>query len=763
MIEKFHLLRNIGQFDSVSPPENTALSPFSFIYAENGRGKTTLSTILRSLARGETALVSDRQRLGAEHPPHIVINIDGDQAVFKDGSWSQTIPDVAIFDDAFVADNVCSGIDLQTSHKQNLHELILGAKGVELSQTHQTHVARIEQHNADLREKGDAIPAKARGSLTVDQFCKLKEDSETEKNLKEAERRLAAAKSSDAIRTQTGFNAIQLPNFDEQVINDVLGQSLSNLEADAANRLKVHFKNLGDGGEAWVSDGMQRIQHSSDSESKEKCPFCEQDLTGSSILNHYRVFFSEAYADLKGRIRSTGIGVRDSHAGDVPSAFERSIRTVSEKEEFWKKFTKTPNISIDTAAISRDWKEAREAVLQQLRAKAAAPLELMSLTQETLDAISIYRTHVETIHHLSSDLQNANEQIEIVKEQASADDLSALTSDLEKLQVTKSRYESNIAPLCEAYLKEKEAKKVTEKKRNETRKKLSDYRENIFPAYEELINQYLQKFNASFRLGQVQSINNRGGSSASYCIVINNEDVHIAADSGPSFRNTLSAGDRNTLALAFFFATLENDPHLKKKIVVIDDPMTSLDEHRSLKTVQEIRSLQSRVSQMIIFSHSKPFLCNLWERADKNIRRAIRISRAANGSEFSEWDVRNDCITEHDKRHELVTRYIQASDPAIERNVAEALRPILEAFMRVAYPTNFEPGMLLGPFIGICEQRHGNDNEILSIIDTNELRALLDYANCFHHDTNSAWETETINDAELLDFADRTLHFASRR
>lgn len=118
--------------------------------------------------------------------------------------------------------------------------------------------------------------------------------------------------------------------------------------------------------------------------------------------------------------------------------------------------------------------------------------------------------------------------------------------------------------------------------------------------------------------------------------------VDITAESGPSFRNTLSAGDRNTLALAFFFASLEKDSDLAQKVVVIDNPMTSLDEHRSLKTVQEIRALQNRVAQTIILSHSKPFLCKLWEGADNNNRTAIRLSRAAIGSEFSEWDVRND-------------------------------------------------------------------------------------------------------------------------
>ena len=69
----------------------------------------------------------------------------------------------------------------------------------------------------------------------------------------------------------------------------------------------------------------------------------------------------------------------------------------------------------------------------------------------------------------------------------------------------------------------------------------------------------------------------RGGSSCSYSVLVNNVPVALTADAGePAFRNTLSAGDRNALALAFFFFTLDRDPQIAQSTVVIDDPMTSL-------------------------------------------------------------------------------------------------------------------------------------------------------------------------------------------
>jgi wobble nucleotide-excising tRNase len=198
-------------------------------------------------------------------------------------------------------------------------------------------------------------------------------------------------------------------------------------------------------------------------------------------------------------------------------------------------------------------------------------------------------------------------------------------------------------------------------------------------------------------------------------------------------------------------------------IVVFDDHFVAQNVCAGVEIGASHRqNLHELILEVIVLSHSKPFLCNLWEGASTVDRSAIRLVRAAAGSTFAAWDVRQDCITEHDRRHELVTGYLQAANPAIERQVAAALRPILEAFARVAYPTTFQPGGLLGPFIGICEQRVNTPMQILEPADIAELRALLDYANLFHHDSNPAWAAQAINDHALVNFAQRTLAFARR-
>lgn len=169
MIQYLKLLRLIGQFDAVNAGGQLPLAKLALVYAENSRGKTTLAAILRSLKTGDGSLISERHRLAAVDPPQVVLSIDGSPPyVFQSGTWSAALPDVVIFDDVFVAENICSGIEVATQHRQKLHELIVGAQGVALNSTLQGFIEKIEAHNQALRTKADAIPAARRGPLSVD-------------------------------------------------------------------------------------------------------------------------------------------------------------------------------------------------------------------------------------------------------------------------------------------------------------------------------------------------------------------------------------------------------------------------------------------------------------------------------------------------------------------------------------------------------------------------------------------------------------------
>lgn len=764
MIRRIRLLRNIGQFDSVDAAATITLGRLVLIYAENGRGKTTLAAVLRSLASGDPLPITERHRLAAAHPPHVVLDCEGGppDAMFQDGAWNRTLPHLALFDDVFVDANIHSGLAVDARHRQNLHELVLGAQGVALSRQLQELVDRIEQHNSALREKAAAILDRVREGFSVDDFCALLELPGVDAEIEATERALAAARDRDAVRTALLFETVGLPAFDADAIDRILQRDLPDLEASAEGHVRAHVATLRAGGEQWVSDGMQRLPQAN---GEGICPFCAQDLTGSPLIAHYRAYFSAAYRDLKRAITDALESVRRAHGGDVPAGFERAVRVAGERRQFWSRFCQVPEVGIDTAAVVRAWNAAREAVTAALTAKQAAPLERQALDQHARDAIAAYDSLRQRIADLSAALVAANEAIRVVQEQAAGANPSTIAGDLARLKATKARHTPENASLCAAYLAEKEAKVRTEQERAEARSALDEYRTNAFPASQTAINVYLRRFNAGFRLDSVTSTSTRGGPACTYDVIIN--DVPVSVGGGtpsqgePSFRNTLSSGDRNTLALAFFFASLDQDPNLGNAVVVIDDPISSLDDHRSLTTVQEVRRLSERAGQVIVLSHDKRFLCRIWDGADPTTRVALEIARDGTGSTLRPWDVDQDSVTEHDRRHARLREYV-ASGGGDQREVARDIRPHLEAFLRVACPEHFPPGTLLGPFLGLCRQRVGQSNEVLDAATTQELGELVEYANRFHHDTNPAWETEAINGAELRNFVQQVLAFAKR-
>ncbi len=287
MINRLQLLRNIGQFDSVNAAANTPLARLTVVYSENGRGKTTLAAVMRSLATGDPLPIAERRRLAAQNPPQVVVECSGGPtpAVFQNNAWNRTLPDLVVFDDIFIDENVHSGLAVAAHHRQNLHEWILGAQAVTLSKQLENLVRRIETHNTTLRARAIAIPAADRGPLSVDDFCALPARPDIDEAVQEAERNLAAAREQEAIRTTPPFELLNLPAFDLAAIESILQQDLPALDAATLARVQTHLAGLGQGGEGWVADGMRRIPQGDVGAATGTCPFCAQDPRGRPSSN----------------------------------------------------------------------------------------------------------------------------------------------------------------------------------------------------------------------------------------------------------------------------------------------------------------------------------------------------------------------------------------------------------------------------------------------------------------------------------------------
>lgn len=762
MISRLSLVRNVGSFDSYQAAPSTEFNKLTLIYAENGRGKTTLGAIFRSLSTGQTEFIEGRCRLGSQHRPHVVIETDppAQTHVYQDSNWNSTHPRLIVYDDQFVDDNVYSGLSVAAAHRQNLHEIILGQQGVLLARRVDDLADEIAHLNKSLREKAATIPKKELYNQDIDTFCELPEVSDIEKSIEEQEKQVDALKRADAVKTTRFFSRLNFPAIDVDAIDALLATQLQDLDEEAILRVQSQFEKLGTDGEAWTAKGTQLLA-SQAQDSPEECPYCGQSVQGIELIDAYRMYFGESYRTHLSLIKAAATEHKSSFGGDALAVIQQEIGQLEKRCTFWEPLVDIPEVDIDSTALTAAWTEARDAITAALQAKQSSPLEGIVLDESTKSKISSYLTIAEKTTSLSEELVACNDAITALKEATAGGEIHSANDELDRLQATKSRYSEQNVLRCQSYLKAKADKADAERLKQEAREELDSYRRQVFPQYCTSINDYLRKFGASFTIEGVRPQDSAGRPSTAYHIHILNNKVPLQSKDTdkPGFNNTLSAGDRNTLALAFFFASLSSEPDLSNSIVVIDDPISSFDDGRSMTTMQEVRRLFGKAKQVVVLSHVKSFLCRLHKHSKADSVATLHLRRMGDcQSTLEPWEPTEDQFTEYDHNHKTLREFKTGTYPDI-RQVAKNLRPVMEGYLRVAYPEHCPPGTLLGQFRERLQQLIEQGQSIMTTEKLTELDEIREYANRFHHDTNPAWETEVPSDAELLRFVERVMDF----
>ena len=760
MLDHFKYINNVGRFETVALKETLQLGFFTLVFSENGRGKTTLCAILRSLATGDAAPILERKRLSAKSAPHVVVTVDGSDVSFDGSAWKALGPRMLIFDDHFVDTNICSGLAVTASHRQSVHELVIGEQGILLNGQVQDLTAEITDLQNKLKECEKALPFNILGGLTIDAFCGLALPDNLALKLESAKKSVAVLRDAQSIRDTPDFGPFALPVLPTTAVNQLLSTTLPDIEAAAVDAVNSHFLKLKDQrAEHWVAEGMEIAKGAS------SCPFCGQDMKQSSLIAHYQAYFSEAYRTHKKAITDLRNSVKADFDGDKLARMQRGLQDVQARHVFWLKYAPLPAFNIIGEDVAAAWTGARESLLEALDRKLAAPLEPLSIT--ATEALKRYETEAASIRDLSTSLLAQKTALAVAKEQAGHGNLAVAEAQVTQLETIQRRHSGDIPQRCKDYLGAKLTKFEVERKKETARTALNEHRKKVFVTYQTTINDFLIKFNADFRIEALKPSDAGGITSSGYELVINKTKVGIATPKtgtvpAPSFRTSLSAGDRNTLALAFFFTTLhENAAALSNTIIVLDDPASSLDDGRAWSTSQAIQYLVGRAAQVIVLSHSRPLLTQLWEKADEKTTVTLKIKDA--GPEMSTleaWDAKAAAISEYDRLHKLV-REFAASGTGQAQLVAPALRVLTESFLRVAFVEHFPPGKQLGDLLSKAKQLKQAGTPILSDKGYTELDNIREYANQFHHDTSKAWQenVSNVNETQLKGFANRTLAF----
>lgn len=742
---------SVGRFRAASASGDVTFKKFTLIFGENGRGKTTLCSILRSLQNDDPAIVLGRKTLGEDKDPHIVLTFAGGPVLFKDGAWNSQTKKLRIFDSHYVAENVYFGDSIGTDQRRNLCRVMLGRDGVVLAKTYDDADAAITVKNNEIKEVRKQLTAHV-ATHQIDDLIALGVDPGIDEKIETKAREVEGLKEIETLRTRASLQALECPTIPMR-LEHILGKTLENVSKDAEDQVKRHLTAHGmDGKEEWLSTGIALAKD-------DDCPFCGQNTDGLDLIAAYRAYFNETYTAFKKELEQY-TGLPNKHySNDRIEILSSRVTSNTASADVWKRYVtfKVPHLEEDVVAILTTFRNEMIALLDE---KNASPLDTVSLSAGYRAALDKMTELAASVLTYNEAVAAANKAIDAFKKSASASRLQSSQNELKWFQLTKKRHEPPLKDYCDLYEKLNAEKEALDKSKGKARAELDEYSSTVVEGYRKSINTYLNTFTAGFQLDRMRVEYSGRVPNSTFCVVIN--DTHVEMGNGdtpldePSFRNTLSAGDKSTLALAFFLAQLKADPDKGDCIAVFDDPFNSQDQFRKTCTMSEIRRCGRDAMQVIIMSHDARFLRDLWDQLQTSERKALWLLPFGHkDTTIADWPIETDTESEDSANRRILLAYYQDNE-GNARDVIQKIRPVIETHMQRIAP---ELANINGLGNKLGEIRKANGPSLL--LDAyDEIDDINLYTRKYMHGEGKNPDIEPISKSELAGFVRKVLVIA---
>jgi wobble nucleotide-excising tRNase len=752
MLNRIISIKSVGRFRNCAASGDVTFRRLTLIFGENGRGKTTLCAILRSLARNDPAFVIGRKTLGSADGPEIQLLISNGNIAFRDGAWQAAFPNIAVFDGTYISENLFAGDIIAADQRRNLYRVIVGAQGVTLAGRLNELETQIKTKQAEIRDNRAGLQNHVPAGMTVDAFIALPADADIDVKIAAKEQDLQAAQRSAQLQQRVALTAATAPAF-PAAFAELLAKTFAGVAVDAEKRVgeQIERHKMHDGGETWLTEGLEYV-------ASEECPFCGQKMRGSDLIAAYRSFFSEAYHALRDEVTALSTTI-DTALGDLVAAgIDQTVLQNHGSVEFWQEYCELAAPVAPAGKVAEVLKALRESAQSLLQKKAGTPLDAVAPDETFTQALADFETLRAELASYNAAVAAANAIITARKRQAQTANVREVEAALGKLKAQKARHLEEVPALCADDGRLQGEKNALDQEKATAKEQLDAHTAQVIAQYGQSINHYLDRINAGFRITTPTHTYRGGPPSTSYQILINQNAVDLG-DAGtpldrPSFKNTLSAGDRNTLALAFFLAELAQDPARATKIVVFDDPFTSMDSFRRSHTVHQINRCGEFSAQVVVLSHETGFLKMLYDRLSPADRKTLQLARVGEeNTTIVEWDIDKAVQARYRADLETLQQFYSLAEGE-QRDIIQKIRPVLEGYCRNLYPTQFGEQDMMGVIIGKIRDA-GATHPLQPIVE--DLDELNIYCRRYHHAENPNAATEPIDESELTAYVGRTL------
>lgn len=670
-ITKIENLGIFGNYTWPSEPENLAFKRINFLYGYNGSGKTTLSNIIDLFSSDLEAPDQKRiaQNMANDTDKNVAVEMLCDD---KTAKYPQDRLKTFVFNSAFVADHVYDGRQekvtpfkntvvtkehLSSPAVQKMEDEIKNQnKRKNTVEGYQTELSTLAREIKDALSKrwndnieGRRLPQ----GLNLDN-CPQKIPQESEKELEKALEdqfsRFKISKDQEqlekdiAFLRQMGALYLTLPD----TLKDTLRKSISETARQKVQQKIEAFKNhelKHTTPQNWFEDGSSLLKHNKDSQT---CPLCDSTVKDiDEIIASYDAFFNDELEDLKREITAaidslnavlTDSASRKDHISGLKTILVRYgyQKLASDNENTAFQSLTDQSIKSHLEIVKELFKKKRDSISYNPEQDDLSAVDKMLVAfqhfQKDIAVLVGFKDRI--LDNLQEARFNDGTAKDICKnlfwKKFDIQGKTKANNWFKEDQVREEELKISIAENTHGialyhFLKKRldAIAKIISKKENEKAEELSKLKKES-----EYVNAFLERL----------------------CVrnfTINTEDkgeitIHykgVKPKKGIAY--SLSEGEKTTLAFAYFlskyqYEVLDNDNEKPEDyIIVIDDPVSSLDENRLFSTALVIQEFLlpkavpegngenkkinwSNNKQIFIFSHNLIFLKFMGNVIDSN-------------------------------------------------------------------------------------------------------------------------------------------------
>ena len=712
MLHKVDSLSEIGRFATLrhKAPQFARLT---LLFAKNAYGKSTICAVLSAAAERDPLGIYSRRRLDAAAEPRVSIEWDTSVAAFDRGSWNRDISPIAIFDQDYVERNVHVAGHVTRTNKRELLPVVVGETGVQLAKDVEGIDAEIRQINMELGSLDRMV--KSAHPLIVDPraYASAAIPDEIDEQIETAGRNLELARRATAIAKQRMPSQFEIPSEDD--LHGILQSTIEDAASDTIAAVEEHLAkhSMAPRGQQWLKFGFDHTDDTS-------CPYCGQSTSGVALVETFKTYFSATFSAHVQRIEQIA-----SRFAAVAETLDHRLADNATDIDAWAKVCKLPPIE-SLSGHAQDLRLGLAEVKSQLQKKQADPIR-------AVDTIAA-RPVIDALYNAARSYNDLIERCSIAAAQAQVEarnaDEGRAVRVLATRQALKAKAHEPMKSVTDKLIALSARKGKLETDKAEKQAALKQHVSTSVTTRQAQINALLRAFGANFEIGQTKASFVGRDPSAEYAVLIGRHAVHAGSvvEGKPSFKTVLSAGDKYTLALAFFLTHLRARPDVKECVVVLDDPFSSQDMHRQFETASQIRRLVGETRQVVVLSHDPRFLHLIYKDADPAVVGEYQICLDSDhGGSVRSWSSEEELKSAYVRQSERIRNYASTGqflkDSSAEGLIRD-LRPFLEQYIRHRFPGRFAMLKMLPDMIGEVEAGGSDDPLFASVA---ELRSLNEY------------------------------------